>query len=346
MRFSTSPRTNKMATTAAISILALAMAGCSATSASVDSSTSGSAKKKVAFVIKPLDNTYFGAMAKGAEQAAKDAGVDLMVVAAENVTDDAGQANKLNALVSSGYDCYIVNPTSQTNLLTSLVPVSEAKTPIVNLDLPIDTNAAKNSNVTITTYVGTNNETAGKAGAEAMTELLGPGEQVALIGGLVGDPGSIARLKGFTDGAQGKLTITQTVAADFDKAKAKSAAATILRANPEIKGFFTPSGDMALGIQQAVQEAGLGDDVAVIGIDGTEDQLKDIIAGGEPAAIEQFPYLMGMQSVQACVAAMGGKTIPEKVETPVLIVDKENAQAALDAFPAPPEGFDVPNPFK
>jgi ABC-type sugar transport system substrate-binding protein len=327
-------------------MLAIALAGCSSPAVSVNPSTSTSAKNKVAFVIKPLDNTYFGAMAKGAEQAAKEAGVDLTVVAAENVTDDAGQATKLNALVSAGYDCYIVNPTSQTNLLTSLVPVSEAKTPIVNLDLPIDTNAAKKSNVTITTYVGTNNETAGKAGAEAMTNLLGPGEQVALIGGLVGDPGSIARLKGFTDGAQGKLTISQTVAADFDKAKAKSAAATIIRANPEIKGFFTPSGDMALGIQQAVQEAGLGGKVAVIGIDGTQDQLKDIIAGGEPAAIEQFPYLMGMQSVQACVAAMGGKTIPEKVETPVLIVNKENAQAALDAFPAPPKGFDVPNPFK
>lgn len=335
------------AAAATATILAVALAGCSGTTEPTPSgSAGGDGGGKVAFVIKPLDNTYFGAMAEGAQAAADEAGVELTIVAAENVTDDSGQASKLNALVTAGYDCYVVNPTSQTNLLTGLVPVSEAGTPIVNLDLPIDLDAAEDSGVTVTTYVGTNNETAGAAGGEAMLDLVEEGSQVALIGGLVADPGNIARLAGFEKAVEGKLEITQTVAADFDKAKAKSAAATILIANPDIKGFFTPSGDMAMGIQQAVEEAGMNDKVAVVGIDGTKDQLADIVAGGQPAAIEQFPYLMGVQSVQACVAAMGGATIPETVETPVLIVTAENAQAALDAFPAPPEGFVVPNPFE
>lgn len=339
------------AAAATATILALALAGCSSTNEPAPGSTDGGPSApegggKVAFVIKPLDNTYFGAMAEGAQAAADEAGVELTVVAAENVTDDSGQASKLNALVTAGYDCYIVNPTSQTNLLTGLVPVSEAGTPIVNLDLPIDLDAAKDAGVTVTTYVGTNNETAGAAGGEAMLDLVDEGSQVALIGGLVADPGNIARLAGFEKAVEGKLEITQTVAADFDKAKAKSAAATILIANPDIKGFFTPSGDMAMGIQQAVEEAGMKGKVAVVGIDGTKDQLADIVAGGQPAAIEQFPYLMGVQSVQACVAAMGGATIPSTVETPVLIVNKDNAQAALDAFPAPPAGFEVPNPFE
>lgn len=337
------------AAAATATILALALAGCSDSSTPAGTGDAGGGDGgggKIALVIKPLDNTYFGAMAEGAQAAADEAGVDLTVVAAENVTDDSGQASKLNALVTAGYDCYVVNPTSQTNLLTGLVPVSDAGTPIVNLDLPIDLDAAKDAGVNVTTYVGTNNETAGAAGGEAMLKLVDEGSQVALIGGLVADPGNIARLAGFEKAVDGKLEITQTVAADFDKAKAKSAAATILIANPDIKGFFTPSGDMAMGIQQAVEEAGKTGEVAVVGIDGTQDQLKDIVAGGQPAAIEQFPYLMGVQSVQACVAAMAGTSIPTNVETPVLIVDKDNAQAALDAFPAPPEGFDVPNPFE
>ncbi|WP_378143838.1 substrate-binding domain-containing protein [Cnuibacter sp. UC19_7] len=333
------------AAAASATILAVALAGCSDAGSAAPSGDPGDSGK-IALVIKPLDNTYFGAMAEGAQAAADEAGVDLTIVAAENVTDDSGQATKLNSLVTAGYGCYIVNPTSQTNLLTGLVPVSQAGTPIVNLDLPIDLDAAKDAGVNVTTYVGTNNETAGQAGGEAMLSLVDAGSQVALIGGLVADPGNIARLDGFQKAVDGKLTITQTVAADFDKAKAKSAAATILIANPDIKGFFTPSGDMAMGIQQAVEEAGKKGQVAVVGIDGTQDQLKDIVAGGQPAAIEQFPYLMGSQSVQACVAAMGGKEIPAKVETPVLIVDSKNAQAALDSFPAPPEGFTVENPFK
>lgn len=347
-------RTTRMRTVGAaaatVAILALTLTACSDSASPGASDASGDAggegSDKIAFVIKPLDNTYFGAMAEGAQAAADEAGVELTIVAAENVTDDSGQATKLNALVNAGYGCYVVNPTSQTNLLTGLVPVSAAGTPIVNLDLPIDLDAAEDAGVDVTTYVGTNNETAGAAGGEAMLDLVDEGSQVALIGGLVADPGNIARLAGFESAVEGKLEITQTVAADFDKAKAKSAAATILIANPDIKGFFTPSGDMAMGIQQAVEEAGKTGEVAVVGIDGTQDQLADIVAGGQPAAIEQFPYLMGVQSVQACIAAMAGTDIPSTVETPVLIVTAENAQAALDAFPAPPEGFDVPNPFE
>ncbi|MGE3194427.1 MAG: substrate-binding domain-containing protein [Microbacteriaceae bacterium] len=330
---------------AAGTILTATLTGCTAPADEGDGGDGGDAAR-IAFVIKPLDNTYFGAMAEGAQAAADEAGVELTVVAAENVTDDSGQASKLNALVTEGYDCYVVNPTSQTNLLTGLVPVSQEGTPIVNLDLPIDLDAAKDAGVEVTTYVGTNNITAGEAGGEAMLQYVEEGGQVALIGGLVADPGSNARMEGFSNAVEGKLEITQTVAADFDKAKAKSAAATIILANPDIKGFFTPSGDMAMGIQQAVEEAGLDDQIAVIGIDGTQDQLKDIVAGGQPAAIEQFPYLMGAQSVQACLAAIDGADIPSSVETPVLIADADNAQEALDAFPAPPASFVVPNPFE
>jgi len=334
-----------VAAAAAGTILSVTLAGCAAGDDG-NGGTDGDGAPRIAFVIKPLDNTYFGAMAEGAQAAADEAGADLTVVAAENVTDDSGQAAKLNALVADGYDCYVVNPTSQTNLISGLAPLTQEGTPIVNLDLPIDLDAASAAGVEITSYVGTNNITAGEAGGEAMLQLLQEGDQVALIGGLAADPGSNARLEGFTKAVEGKLEITQTVAADFDKAKAKSAAATIILSNPDIKGFFTPSGDMAMGIQQAVQEAGLDDQIAVVGIDGTKDQLSDIIAGGQPAAIEQFPYLMGVQSVQACLAAIDGADIPASVETPVLIVTSENAQSALDAFPAPPAEFVVPNPFE
>ncbi|BCB91960.1 LacI family transcriptional regulator [Phytohabitans suffuscus] len=295
-------------------------------------------------MLKPLDNTYFGAMEKGASEEAKKSGVELTTVAAASVTDDSGQANKLNSLVSSGYDCYIVNPTSGTNLLRPLVPVSKDGTPIVNIDLPISADAAKTNDVTVTTYIGTDNETAGAAAGEAMLSVA-PSGKVAAIGGLAADPGSLARIKGFKDKVAGQLDVFQTVAADADRLKAKNAAAAIIRGNPDVKGFFTVSGDMSLGIQEAVTQAGKQGQIAVIGIDGTEDQLKDIQNGGMPAAVEQFPYLMGAQGVQACLAARDGKSVPAELPTPVLVVTKDNAAEALASFPAPPESFSYDNPL-
>ena len=76
-----------------------------------------------------------------------------------------------------------------------------------------------------------------------------------------------------------------------------------------------------------------------------EEELQSIVDGKLAATVEQFPYLMGYQAIQGCVAAKQGKSLPAKVNTPTLIVTKDNAQASLDATPAPPKGFTIPDPF-
>lgn len=302
---------------------------------------------KIAFVIKPLDNPYFGAMADGARAAAKRYGVGLTVEAASSVTDDAGQANELRSLVSSAkYRCYVLNPTSSTNLLTNLAPVSAKGIPIVNIDLPIDLKAAASKHVRVSSYLGTNNVTAGKAGGAEMVKLLPKGSQVALIGGLPADPGSLARLSGFRQAVRGHLQVVQYVAANDDSATALADAAQIMRAKPHVRGFFTVAGTMSLAIEKAVAEAGKLKSVAVIGVDGIQSQLQQVEQGLQPAAVEQFPYLMGYQGVEACVAGIKGKKLPANVPTPVLVVTKSTAKGALASYPAPPKSFAYKDPFK
>jgi ABC-type sugar transport system substrate-binding protein len=315
--------------------------------AMVTASTAAYAAPKIGLVLKPLDNTYFGAMARGAEAAAKELGVGLTTVAATSLTDDAGQASQLAALDASGeYGAYIVNPVSPTNLLQPLSSVVKKGQPVMNIDLPIDLEAAAKANVTITSYMGSDNVATGAAAGKYMVTILPQGSTVALIGGLPADPGSLARMKGFSDAVEGKLKIIQTVASNADRLKAQQDAASIIRAHPDIGGFFTVSGDMSLGIQNAIDEAGQRGKIAVVGIDGTVPQLEQVRDGIQPAAVEQFPYLMGYQAVEACVAALAGKQVPKKVPTPVLVVTKENAKEALASYPAPPASFHFEDPLR
>jgi ABC-type sugar transport system substrate-binding protein len=324
-------------------VSAASLAACSSGTSSETNSTDQGGLK-VAFVTKPLDNTYFGAMVTGAEAAAEKFGVALNVQAAQNVSDDTGQASKLTTLVSEGYDCYVINPTSPSNLITPLSQADEAT--VVNIDLEVDFDAAKARGVNVRTYIGTVNEQAGAAGGEAMLKLVPEGSKVAVIGTLAQDAGNIERQAGFHSVVDGKLDTVQTVSADADRVKAKNAAAAIMRADPDVKGFFTPAGTQAMGIQEAIEQEGRTGDVVVVGIDGTEEELQSIVDGNLASTVEQFPYLMGYQAVQACIAASEGKNLPERVDTPVLIVDKSNAADALATAPAPPAGFDVPNPFE
>jgi ABC-type sugar transport system substrate-binding protein len=315
--------------------------------AMVAAPTAAHAAPKIGLVLKPLDNTYFGAMARGAEAAAKEFGIGLTTVAATSLTDDAGQASQLAALDASGeYGSYIVNPVSPTNLLQPLSSVVKKGQPVMNIDLPIGLDAAAKANVTITSYMGSDNVATGAAAGEYMLTILPKGSTVALIGGLPADPGSLARMKGFSNVVEGKLKIIQTVASNADRLKAQQDAASIIRAHPDIGGFFTVSGDMSLGIQTAIDEAGQRGKIAVIGIDGTVPQLEQVRDGIQSAAVEQFPYLMGYQAVEACIAAVAGKSVPKNVPTPVLVVTKENAKEALDAYPAPPASFHFKDPLR
>jgi ABC-type sugar transport system substrate-binding protein len=297
----------------------------------------------VAAVIKGLDNPFFQAMQQGIQNQAKAEGINVTVQAATSITDTTGQADKIQALAGQNYGCYIVNPISGTNLIQSLVQISNASKPIINIDNPISPDAAKSAGVKISTYIGTDNINAGKLAAAEMVKLLPNGGNVALIGGLAGDTTSQARLTGFQQGVSSSIHIIQTVAADWDRQKALTAAGDILRAQPTLKGFFVANDDMALGVSRAIADAGKQGQVQVVSIDGIQDALKAIQAGTLSATVSQYPYTIGAMGMEACKAVMAGKTLPTNVTAPVLVVTRANASQALASFPKPFSSY--PDPF-
>ena len=301
-------------------------------------------KKTLAVVVKGLDNPFFQAMQLGIEEQSKSQGTTVSVQAATSITDTTGQADKLNALAGQDYSCYLVNPISGTNLVQSLVQVSRKNKPIVNVDSPVDAKAAQAAGVKLATYVGTNNVNAGQMAGEQMLKELSGGGQVALVGGIAGDVTSAARLDGFKKAVTGKLDIVQTVAADWDRQKALTAATDVLRARPSLKGFFAANDDMGLGIVRAIQNAGKAGKVKVISVDGIKDALESVKQGQLTATVSQYPYSIGQMGMEACKAAASGKQLPANVEAPVLLVTKDVAGKAISNFPRPFGSFN--DPFK
>lgn len=297
----------------------------------------------VAAVIKGLDNPFFQTMQQGIEGGAKTLGVTVTTQAAQNMGDATGQADRLAAMALQDYGCYIVNPISTTNLVQALVPLAQKKVPIVNIDSQVDTEQAKAAGFEITTYVGTDNVAAGRLAGEEMLRIVPAGSKVALIAGIVGDIGSNARIQGFKEATAGKLDPVVMVSADWDREKAFTAATDILKAHPDLAGFFSANDIMALGVQRAVDAAGVKT-VKVIGLDGIVDAMKSVEAGGLAATVAQYPYVVGEMGVEACKAAMAGATLPARVDAPVLVVNKDNVAASLQNFPQP--GGAYPDPLR
>ncbi|MFN8128216.1 MAG: substrate-binding domain-containing protein [Candidatus Nanopelagicales bacterium] len=320
------------------------LAACGGGGSDSDSSASpseGGSDANIAAVIKGLDNPFFQAMEDGINAQAQDSGAQVEIQAATSITDTTGQAEKLTAMAQQDYNCFVVNPISGTNLVQALAPVAAKDTPIVNIDSPIDADAAAEADVTPATYIGTDNTEAGGKAGQYMIDTISSGK-VALIGGIAGDVTSQARLDGFTAAVQGKLDIVQTVAADWERQKALTAATDLMQANPDLKGFFAANDDMGLGIARAVANAGKTGEIAVISVDGNEDALKAVKSGDLTATVAQYPYEIGVLGVQACEAVLAGQDIPTEIVSPTALVTSENADQAISAFPAPFEEFDNP----
>jgi ribose transport system substrate-binding protein len=332
-----------MRVTVPIGALALVLAGCATGGDGGGGTTEAPSSDKVAAVIKGLDNPFFQAMESGINAQAKEDSVKVTVQAAQAITDTTGQADKLTALAQQDYGCFIVNPISGSNLVQGLARVAAKDIPIVNIDSPVDADAAKKADVKFATYIGTDNVEAGGKAGDTMVDDVKSGK-VALIGGISGDVTSGARLDGFKKAVEGKLDIVQTTAADWERQKALTAATTIMDKNPDLKGFFAANDDMGLGIVQAVKNAKKTKTVKVISVDGNEDALKSVKDGGLLATVAQYPYAIGQLGVQACEKAAKGDDLPKEVVSPTAVVTADKADQALAKFPAPFESFE--NPLK
>ncbi len=330
-----------LSATALVTGAALALAACGASDTAATGASS-SAKPKVAAIIKGLDNPFFQTMQQGIDAQATASGASVTVQAAQSITDTTGQADKLAGLAGQDYSCYIVNPISGTNLVQGLAQLAAKKKTIVNIDSPVDAKAAEAAQATPATYIGTDNVQAGELAGKHMAELLGGSGKVAVIGGIAGDVTSGARIDGFTQGLGSGGTIVQTVAANWDRQEALTQATNLLRAHPDLKGFFSANDDMGLGIARAIANAGKTGQVDVISVDGIKDALQAVQDGGISAVVAQYPYAIGLMGVEACEAAAAGKTLPANVKAPVELITKENAAQALQVTPKPVAAFADP----
>jgi ABC-type sugar transport system substrate-binding protein len=303
--------------------------------------TRGAQSKDVVAVIKGLDNPFFQTMEGGLRAAGRRHRLAVRVAAAAGLQDTAGQAATLESLVADRAGCYIVNPIASTNLIRPLSHIP-AQTPIVNIDSPVDAAAAGAAGRPVTTYIGTDNVAAGRLAADAMARLVRRGDHVAVIGGIPGDDTSDARARGFRDGARGRFSVVDTIAADFDRGRAELAAEDALHSDRALSGLFAVNDEMALGVADAVRALGRRGKVAVIGLDGIAAALDAVRRGAVAATVAQYPYAIGQLGVEACLAALRGKRLPARVDAPIQLVTRENVTRARARFPEPVAPFRDP----
>ena len=322
-------------------VLAVALSSlCAATLAVTGCSSSGGSDPiTVGAVIHGLDNPFFVTMQQGMQDAAAEYGVSVTVQAPDSNDDDAAQEQMLEDMAGQGFDCFVVDPFSATALNQGIATLTQEGTPVINVDTPVDIAGLEAAGGKIAAFIGSDNREAGAQAGAALVEALGASPTIGLIAGPEGNVASNDRIAGAT-AAIGAANFIGPVAADWDTDEAYAAAKAMIAANPDISGFFAANDQMAQGVIQAVTESGR--DIPVVGVDGIQPMLDDVQAGSAYATVAQYPYVMGKLGVEACIVAVQGGQVKDRVASPIVLVTAANVDEVVDSQPQPPNAYDDP----
>ncbi len=272
---------------------------------------------KIAAVMKAMTNEFWRTFQQGYEEAAKQSGIRMYTITTKEEGDQEGQAEKAMRFVSNDIDAMMLSPITDSNL-----------TEVVD-------NAKKNNIITVNVndglietadhFVGANSYDNGVLAAKWISDHLDGEGQVAVIKGLENAYSTRERTAGFVEWFEKNKSDIEIVAqenADWDRAKAKEIALEWIKKYPNLKAIFCNNDDMALGVQEVVEEN--FKDIYVVGVDGIGQAYESIRQGKLSATVDSFPFYVAQVATECTLRSIAGQELPSVVTTPQALIDESN----------------------
>jgi ABC-type sugar transport system substrate-binding protein len=285
------------------------LAGCVQ---SKDSNTASQSKKsgtngklKIAIVPKLVGIPYFNASQKGAVQAGKDLGVDV-IYTGPTTADAAAQVKVIEDLISQKVDVIAVAPNDPAALTPVLKKAKAAGIKVMDWDTPADKSVVDLSVHQI------DDEAFGRHIADTLVKKMGTdkGDIAILTGGL-----SAANLNSWIDGAQKQLKdkypglhlVTDKIATDEKQPVAYQKTLDLIKSYPDLKGIMAYSTIAPIGAAQALQEKGLQNKLALVGTALPKDSMPFLKDGSLDVAVLWEPDKLGYLAVALAKDLASGK---------------------------------------
>ena len=273
---------------------------------------------KIAVVVKNFTNPFWLTHQKAAEQAAKDFGLDITVLAPTKPDNVEEQIRILEDLISKKVDAVVVAPANTQAIAAGVRKLNAAKIPVVY-------DNTRGSGGEFVAYIGADNVLVGRTMAEEMVKRMGGKGKLLVLEGMPGQQTADDRLKGVKEVLAknpGIQFISQTGKWTLDEGR--NVAENTLQRWPDLNAIIGIGGEMSLGAVEAVKGAGKEGKVIISSMDVYPAQAAAVKAGKVDYTISQAPGDQAYWSVVAAIRALNGEKVPQEIRTPVVIVTKEN----------------------
>jgi ribose transport system substrate-binding protein len=311
------------------SMLCLALAGLAAlgNGCNREPATDTSERPRVALVMKTLNNPFFIEMQRGAEKAAKDLNVDLVVQAADRETDVERQMQIVENLIQAHVGALALTPSGSREVVPVVGKANAANIPVVIVDTRLDQKAAADAGVKTASFVGSDNYRGGQIIGEYLVKVSNGRARVAILEGIPGHETGDSRVRGFKDAIKGSpaVAVVASQPANWERDQGFNVFQNILQAHSDIDTVFACNDIMALGAIEAIAAAGKTGQIRVLGFDAIDDARRAITDGKMTATVAQYPDEMGRAAIDAAVKAMKGQAVAPDIGVRIGLITRDNA---------------------
>jgi ribose transport system substrate-binding protein len=274
---------------------------------------------KIGFLAGSVD-PFYAEMERDANKAAETLGVDL-VFQIPKVWDPVVQTEMLDALIARGdLDLLIIVPVDTNAMIEPMKRAYDAGLPLITVDAPLDDgDYTEGPDSFVLSYIGSDNYIGGWTSGQEMDHILGGKGKVYIQNYDPGYEPTMLRENGFRDYITQNTSI-EIVGSDYNLAepeRAEQQTSAILQKERDLTGIFTTDCYATEGASLALKNAGLENQVVIIGMDQptpvTREQLEKGVLG---SMIAQRPGEMAYYGIMFGIAYLDGQDdIPKMVRT-------------------------------
>ncbi|MBJ9999656.1 substrate-binding domain-containing protein [Erwinia sp. S38] len=271
---------------------------------------------------------FFNQMNKGAQEAAKSSGKDVVIF---NSNDNpVAQNDAIENYIQQGVKGIMVAAIDVNGIMPAVKEAAKANIPVIAIDavLPAGPQAAQ---------VGVDNieggKIIGKYFVDYVQKEMGGQARVGIVGAL-NSAIQNQRQKGFEETLKTnpKITIANVVDGQNVQDKAMTAAENLITGNPDLTAIYATGEPALLGAIAAVENQGRQKDIKVFGWDLTAKAITGIDGGYVTAVLQQDPKQMGVEALNALNAITSGKTVSKTILVPATVVTKANVDGYRSLF--------------
>jgi ribose transport system substrate-binding protein len=194
--------------------------------------------------------------------------------------DPAKQRAKFDQIATEEWDFVAVQPNSIDILVEPIQALIDAGTPVIGMDTLIAP-FEQQREMGILSFIAPDNVFMAAAAMNLLVTRMGGTGKISHLGGQPGHTGAQARGQGFLSIASRypDIEIVDDQPANWNLAEAAQITESVLNRHPDLNAIFADNDDMALAARQVVDNAGLGDQVIVGGVDAMPAALEAISDG-------------------------------------------------------------------